>query len=458
MPDVNGNQVATFQDIEHGELMRAVSGQLAPAALAVPVDSSPEHDARDFAGSAAFWRYARADNLRGLDRVTIRGVSITEWFPRSPGLYDTAGGADSRLAAEGRVIDLDAERRKVFEESLPLEQQLYDLYGKLQMLNGGVGCLRLSRRETTHGGLWFMSATSQGRVEQGVPVALSDHDYERVIASVRHTGVYPCDISGQLLFAPEDLLELYRGYAKVPRFFLKVESLTAAADTDVVPPVAGAAVFFVSRDPYERMAATYIDFRVDGGPQSLGRRLDFLETYVSMHSGTIATDFDEQFGRFATAVFSLKKIGTLSMSADEIVTVADAMRLSGQDVDDIIADQRSINLTINHYRQETHVGDVFRDIGPGATIVSRSVLTNALNSSGDRYGPEVVDALTRLSEAVASSNNPDAIDNMNGLAEELAKEAPSKGRIRTWLSAIGDALPDVAAVSSAVATIGSLVL
>jgi len=458
MSTAGGGEVSTFRGVGHRDLMPAMFGQLAPAALSVPVATDSAGQTEEFAGSEEFWDYALEDRLRGLDKLTLRDVSLTEWFPRSPGLYSMADAVHHRVGARDSLIDLDAGQRQVFRESLPLDERVYDLYGKIQMLEGGVGCLRLARRNTTYGPLWFMSATSQARVEQGVPVALTDAQYQSVIDQVRETGFCSCDITGQLLFAPEELLDLYRDYRGVPRFFLFVDSITPRPHRRRPTPEAGAAVFFTSSEPWPAVSATYVDFRLGSGPQSLSKRLPFLEYYVSMHSGTIATDFDEQFGRFANAVFSLKKITALSMAESEIRAVAESMELQEAQISKLLSDQRSISVTINNYRQETHVGDVFRDIGPGTTIINRSTVTNALNVAGERYGQEVVTALNKLVEAVASSGNSEAIDNVNGLAEELAKPEPSKGRIRTWLSAIGNALPDVAAVATALATLSPLLL
>ena len=89
------------------------------------------------------------------------------------------------------------------------------------------------------------------------------------------------------------------------------------------------------------------------------------------------------------------------------------------------------------------MGDVFRDIGAGATIINRATLTNSMNTVTDRYGRDVADALQAIAELVAQSGNADAAENFNAMTEELQRPDPRKSLVRSFWDGLQKALPAV---------------
>jgi hypothetical protein len=125
------------------------------------------------------------------------------------------------------------------------------------MLDGGIGCVRLNRRITPHGPLWFMSASSSPHADRGVPLAVTDQDYDAVIESIIDDGAVLCTVAGMLMSLPDGLLNLYRDYAGVPRLYLLVSEITREPRQDQPPPGllrANAAVLFSTDAPGQRLA------------------------------------------------------------------------------------------------------------------------------------------------------------------------------------------------------------
>jgi len=106
--------------------------------------------------------------------------------------------------------------------------------------------------------------------------------------------------------------------------------------------------------------------------------------------------------------------------------------------------------------KEMTMGDRFERIGAGATIVNRSMLFNSVNKARQAAGDDAARALEKLAGIVDNSHNPDAIDNFNGLAEELERAQPSKARMRSFWNGIMGALPGVVALADVADKIGQL--
>ena len=104
------------------------------------------------------------------------------------------------------------------------------------------------------------------------------------------------------------------------------------------------------------------------------------------------------------------------------------------------------------------MGDVIKNIGAGAVVINRSTVTNALNRVRTNYSDEAAQALQELVDAVERTKEPQAIESVNALSEELEKPQPSPSRLRVWLDAITSALPDLVDIGAAVAKVALLIL
>ncbi|MEU3601971.1 hypothetical protein ABZ714_25125 [Streptomyces sp. NPDC006798] len=94
------------------------------------------------------------------------------------------------------------------------------------------------------------------------------------------------------------------------------------------------------------------------------------------------------------------------------------------------------------------MGDSFSNIGDGATVINKSVLINSLNRVRSDHGPDVADALRRVGEIVAESQNEEAAEYFDALSAELSAETPKKTVLKSLWLGICAALPTVTELTS----------
>ena len=101
-------------------------------------------------------------------------------------------------------------------------------------------------------------------------------------------------------------------------------------------------------------------------------------------------------------------------------------------------------------------GDTFKDIGPGATIINRSKLQNAMNTVAGTGNPDVAEALKEVAEAINSSGNSAAAENFDAFTEELQRSQPRKSLLKSLWNGVVEALPTIVNLAAATAKIVAL--
>jgi hypothetical protein len=91
-----------------------------------------------FATTEEFWQAVLSEKVRARRTVTLHDVLLSEWFPRSPGLYHTKGAAGAREEAQNYIMPLTEEEQSIYLRSNPSDPVVHDLYGKKRMLHGGI--------------------------------------------------------------------------------------------------------------------------------------------------------------------------------------------------------------------------------------------------------------------------------------------------------------------------------
>lgn len=443
-----------WKDLSGDDFERAIEAQLAPANLVLPpapTAAETRTAVSNCDSNESFWGKVLNEGIRANATVTLTYFLLFEWFPRSPGLFHTKRGKFAREdAADHRIL------RSTEKYSSP-EVTVYDLYGKIRMLEGGLGCIRLLPKKTENGTLWFMSASSTTSAHEGVPVAMRNSHYNRCISYISTYGVMPCSIIGTLKFLPKPLLSLYGDYTDVPGLYLLVEEVEPASSPTRLPkgpPLVSVAVTFGA--DISQVSAAYVSF-VPGDSGSIASALEWLDRYVDSYGGTVVTDFDEQMRRFSGAVFSLDKVcnGRLSESEMRPFTAPWYYR-SDPVVEGLLAGQdRLIAYRINI--GEVNVsGDVFSNIGSGAVVVNRSSLSNAMNVVGKMADEETVNALQQVASLIERSGNSDALENFNAFNDELQQPQPRKSLLNSLWNGVLATLPSIATLTDATAKIASL--
>lgn len=441
--------------------LEAIKAQLATASLVRrSPDRRAERNRHSYRSNEDFWADVLGGKLRGRRVVDLQEFAVTEWIPRSPGLYHTNDGRLSREEAQRCLYPLSAHEREQYNRTDPQAGDVYTTNGKRGMISGGLGCLRLRDKVTENGRLWFMGASSSFVAHEGILIGVNEADYHRIIDAVSERGALLCNLTGYLEFVPSTLDALYSGYAEVPMTYVHIERLTPLpGHPRERQPLASAAVTFRSKRQEwswdEVFESAYIDF-TPGRIGSLDRRLPWLQHYVeNMYDGIVVTDFDEQMRHFADAVFALVKVSNGTLDIEQMEGLLQSAGRPRINVGTILLEQSQLNI-VRAQIGGVQVGDTFSNIGAGATIINRSTLDNAVvqlrTKSGDYYSA----ALKEVAEHVEQSGDADAVDNLNGFIEELEQPEPRKPRLRAFWSALLSALPSVAELGESAVKLAEL--
>jgi hypothetical protein len=303
---------------------------------------------RPFSSNEAVWRALTQVNDRLLPNtiVHLHKFAVTEWLPRTPGLYHDPHAEEQRRYAEsfrmpeasflgrddrpGRRIGLSRSDKG----DLHPASVIYDPYGKSKMIEGGIGCVRLKDIHLPQGLTWFLGATSSEAVHEGVPIAVSDELYRKYISDIARGG-FICDLTARLRCIPDHLDAMYRQSPHIPKIYFEIEEDFADVrlyDREGEPCkgdwVTGALGFRANQEGREQLLATFTSF-INGDPLSLQEAVEWIEQiYVKdVFHGSVVTDFDQQSTRFAGAIFSIDSLFGNSVDVERarelVISIAD---------------------------------------------------------------------------------------------------------------------------------------
>jgi hypothetical protein len=146
-----------------------------------------------YTDNAAFWQrlFAHDGPTEGYT-VRLSNFVLTEWLPLRPGLYHTDRASTARNEAihYGRILP-DDERapvplrdlvrsamsqrpRGIQTDNIKYKESVVQIFtpdGKMGMIDGGIGCIRLKPRSNRPDFPWLMGASSSGIVHEGLIVA-----------------------------------------------------------------------------------------------------------------------------------------------------------------------------------------------------------------------------------------------------------------------------------------------
>jgi hypothetical protein len=297
--------------------------------------------------------------------------------------------------------------------------RIFSPYGKVQMLRGGVGCIRLRKHATEGRAFWLMSASSTLTAHEGFPVAIHDDLYQDAIDSVASDGVMYCSsIVGTLRYVPDFLGDLYE-WPDVPPVYLEVESIHRGRRPDDEPTSAmvSVAVSFESQSvqlgPRGTVYATYVTF-FPGVEGSLQLRRDWLrDMYVGeRYQGKVISDFDEQVPRFGDVPFGLVRVFDGTLRADQIARP--------------VSQNSRMKEAFGRYSSLHIHGDVVL----GEKRVDDSTIINIENST--IHGPvakTIQDSFNTVSAASAGQDVKTALADLHKAVLTMLEEARSKGQL-----------------------------
>lgn len=316
---------------------------------------------RTYYRSDHFWRDILNEKLGAERVVELKGVRLFEWFPRNPGLFHTRAAARAREEAERHLLRFDPHKYRAFQVLAdappdhaalirtltsaegPARTQIFTPRGKLSMLEGGIGCIRLQPALVENGGrAWFMSATSSTSPDEGVPLLVPDELYQTYIDRIRQNGFATVSIHGRTRFIPQRFLDLYAAKCGIPRLYVEVEEMEDAGYDEDYGLVSVASSFIAEFEGETSIYAAYVTFDPGHTGARAGAAQWLREEYVQgLYQGELLTDFDQQAPTISDTLFSLNEVLT---SSDLALTIKRLRDLHGH-FDWSMLEKRTINFT-----------------------------------------------------------------------------------------------------------------
>ncbi len=472
--------------------------QIAVGEVKADFDRTPAQSKdRAFQTNTDFWSEVIAEKIRANTVVELRDFVLTEWIPRSPGTFHTDRARDARREAwkhrlphsvvqNARRYDQFISNSIVFNRA-PVGRDIafhrgkirdddptvvFSPNGKLSMIEGGIGCVRLQPVKLYNGECWLLGATSSNVTHEGLIVSLNDKLYQDVIEDVASGGLRCERLIGQLRFARKlDAVDFATG---VPQLYLEVDQIVRKPlglfrrrqkESCLICAAVGFKSNFEGKD---RLYATYASFYSDS-KSSLRNAVDWMdEEYIrGMYTGAVVADFDEQSSRFPGAVFGLMKImrGTIN--------VADANRIVISVADEWVAERVAMAIErTNSINMEVHSMTIMKTVKIGnnnqisAPITIADTIQGSFNAIvSSKEDDQTKALLSQLVRAVAElgPNIPETdAKSLARDADDVVKEAtgpePRREVCRSFLDRMGKAAKAIGAVAAPVATVVAAIL
>jgi hypothetical protein len=269
--------------------------------------------------NAEVWQQFISEQLYDTRRVTLEHFHLFEWFPLTPGKFHTPKAQDHRRMAYQSLERADG-------------QVYFNPLGKANMIEGGIGAVRLRPRQIAGEPHYFMTASSSGVCHEGFPVLIPRRFYGPLKARILGEGAVPVTLGGEMRYIPNDTLTFFGRNREIPLLYLHVDELSVLPRprSEVTKYYISVAVSFVGRfQEREGRYATYANFD-PARPDSLERACEWLEQFyvAGEYRGDIITDFDELRPRFPQAVFGLPTLMAGRLDPDQ---VRDFLRGQGLD-------------------------------------------------------------------------------------------------------------------------------
>ncbi|WDQ00114.1 hypothetical protein PVK74_30565 [Micromonospora chalcea] len=170
---------------------------------------------------------------------------------------------------------------------------------------------------------------------------------------------------------------------------------------------------------------------------------------------------DERALVFTIIAKQLDILGELVTTGNDTPTAGLASHLEGlkQAVGQTVFNIQSTGVTISNHSQHEGIkvtGDIFSNIGAGATIINRSVLSNSMNRLHEKGQSDIAEALRSVAEFIEKSGNGEAAENFGAMTEELDQPEPRKAILKTlWVGTLA-ALPAISELADAADKINGL--
>ncbi len=385
-------------------------------------------DASDFTvrSNDGFWQLLMSRRTRPLLKwVVLEGFQLTDWYPRTPGVFHTDEARRARYSARdfGRVVD-------GFAHYLPR--------GKEDMVHrGGVGSLRFKPVRIEGSDCWLYTATDDSYCHTGIPLAIP----QAILEGINFDTNFRVDIVGQIRFLPDFLEHYFYHMTRVPQVYILVDKITKTSKKSGVVKITPTILFRFSSArsndldaEYPRRRArrlsdygvSYVTCYSDG----IRGAIDWLEHYVELYGEEILTNFDQQIPQFVGVPFSINNVMTGRISVHEL----EKFHIHQAE---IICDQiQGIHARAVHMSKkiEINVNDSGQLDIKGDLIIADEIKNSFNKASGipddklKELMQEMTVAIGKMSQELSESVQQEVAQDLDILATESAKEQPTKRR------------------------------
>ncbi len=300
-----------------------------------------------------FW-----NNLNLLADVSLESFRISDWFPRTPGLYWKQEAAHARLHIEGNKSDRNDALGSYYKPAFKSEL----------IESGGIGSIRLRPRQIDDEFCWYGTAYTGRFCHMGVPLIIP----ERLLRKTGLTWGECVTLTGRVRFLQNvGLEEISNQQSGTRPLILFVEKIEGGAKKKPEP-------FFVSPVVMFKREKEWIDYGYPPQHQytfvncepteaQLSDAAGWMERYAAQFEGELVTNFDEQSPLLADAPLSYQRLLTKTydkpiiqnllgkvvikslkhLEVKEMVMTQNNVKVGGNAIINIDSELKNVTQTIN---------------------------------------------------------------------------------------------------------------
>jgi hypothetical protein len=302
--------------------------------------------------------------------VRLNGFSLTDWFPRAPGVYWSRYARNARESVYSERANTDADLGMYFSPESKM--------GLIE--DGGMGTIRLRPRRIDGEDCWLATALTGIECHCGIPLAIPD-------TVLREAGVRwgdQANIQGRVRFLQDAGLDATASAVHHARpLIVFVDELEGVAlrrsrGPIVISPVAlFESTDSESRHGYDRAQYTFVKCAA-GDDSELDAAVDWIEKYATKYAGRVITNFDEQRPVLADAPLSYQRL--VAKTYDRAVIERFTGTIHVARIDRLV--QESVT---TRYYGDIHLGHKIK-VGGSAIINIDSALSNVTQTIGTAPG------------------------------------------------------------------------
>jgi hypothetical protein len=359
--------------------------------------------------------------------ISIEDVQLTDWFPRTPGIFHTHRAQRARHAAK--------QRSRIENGILH-----YDPVGKGDMVHkGGVGCLRFKPIRIEGVDCWLYTATSDDYCHTGIPLAIP----HKLLENIGFDTTYRVNLKGQVRFLPDFLESYFYDWVDIPQVYVLVDAIQKSQKK--AQPIKITPTVLFSFDPskelegidddefrsrrrwdYTQCGVSYVTCYSKDTEEAAG----WIEKYVYKYGGSILTNFDQQSPVWAGVPFSIQRF----MTGELDLTASRDIRLY---VDRAVVEQvnslhtRTVDMS---KKIEIHVNDSGKLDITGDLIIADEIRDsfNKTNSISDddlkKLVQDITVAVGKMSQELPQNVQKEVAQDLDILTTEATKQQPAKRR------------------------------